>query len=346
MSGSNDGFTFTGRINRKTYWQGLGGLFGSYFICLMICAALAEGFPALEPLMSVILFLFSIGIVTGFFSISVRRLHDLGKSGWWLLPMMIPWVGWLGYFIVVGCYPGEDKVNKFGAPSHQNSPPETAHAASHSTGSGRDIRRYEHLTQKLTDDFVDLIALLAAIAKSDGNVSDEETNAVDGFFEHAVGMPDEFRIEALKIFHYMLTQEIDFAVTARRFYEATRSNPEQLVDTLKAFFILSVINGEMSAEAELLIGEAASIFHISSPDYEEYKTHRETHKKRDSEHYARVLGVAPDAPIEDIRRAYRRLATDYHPDKVASVSEGLRELAQVEMQKINEAYDYFKKNRK
>ncbi|MBE6688709.1 MAG: J domain-containing protein [Ruminococcaceae bacterium] len=51
-----------------------------------------------------------------------------------------------------------------------------------------------------------------------------------------------------------------------------------------------------------------------------------------------VLGVSPDASVEEIKKAYRELAKKYHPD--ANVDNPLKHLADEKMKEINEAYDY------
>ncbi|MGD8242977.1 MAG: DnaJ domain-containing protein [Desulfobacterales bacterium] len=57
----------------------------------------------------------------------------------------------------------------------------------------------------------------------------------------------------------------------------------------------------------------------------------------------RVLGVEPDASQEDIRRAYRRLAAQYHPDKVAHLGNDLRHLAEQKFKAIQAAYEVLKR---
>lgn len=51
----------------------------------------------------------------------------------------------------------------------------------------------------------------------------------------------------------------------------------------------------------------------------------------------KVLGVSPDASMDDIKRAYRDLARKYHPDNY--VNNPLADLAEAKMKEINEAYD-------
>jgi DnaJ like chaperone protein len=57
----------------------------------------------------------------------------------------------------------------------------------------------------------------------------------------------------------------------------------------------------------------------------------------DLESAYRVLGVEPDASDDDLRRAYRRLALDHHPDRVASLGEDVRRAAEKKFQEINAA---------
>ncbi|MDJ0803830.1 MAG: DnaJ domain-containing protein [Desulfobacterales bacterium] len=52
-----------------------------------------------------------------------------------------------------------------------------------------------------------------------------------------------------------------------------------------------------------------------------------------------VLGVGPDADQGEIRKAYRRLAAQYHPDKVAHLGEEFRRLADAKFKSIQAAYE-------
>jgi hypothetical protein len=55
-------------------------------------------------------------------------------------------------------------------------------------------------------------------------------------------------------------------------------------------------------------------------------------------HWTRVLELPPDASLEQIRDAYRRLISQYHPDKVASLGRELQELAEAKSKDIALAY--------
>jgi DnaJ like chaperone protein len=56
------------------------------------------------------------------------------------------------------------------------------------------------------------------------------------------------------------------------------------------------------------------------------------------EHWSTVLGVSPTAPMDEVRQAYRRKMSQYHPDKVATLGEELQALALAKTQAIEAAY--------
>ncbi len=107
-------FSFDGRIGRQSYWlRGL--LLWSFNILAAILFAVAgDAGSATIPLV----LLASVACIACFFgslATTVKRLHDRGRSGWFMLIALIPLVGiWL--IIEVGFISGEPQENQYGSP--------------------------------------------------------------------------------------------------------------------------------------------------------------------------------------------------------------------------------------
>ena len=59
-----------------------------------------------------------------------------------------------------------------------------------------------------------------------------------------------------------------------------------------------------------------------------------------------TLGLTRDASDEEVERAYRRLMSQYHPDKVAGAAEEIRQIAEQRARAINTAYEAIQRQRK
>jgi len=82
-----------GTLDRRTYWSAI----LTALVILWVLVWFAYKITALWILAEV----FSVIMLVPFFSATVRRLHDVGKTGWFLLFGLIPVVGALGIFVYV-----------------------------------------------------------------------------------------------------------------------------------------------------------------------------------------------------------------------------------------------------
>lgn len=100
--------TFSGRAPRSEYWYLT--LFG-YLLSLLIFF-IGYTINSLELMMGISLVVCLIFFVPGL-AVSVRRLHDTGRSGWWLLLAFLPYIGSIALLIIF-CI-GSDDDNKYGS---------------------------------------------------------------------------------------------------------------------------------------------------------------------------------------------------------------------------------------
>lgn len=105
-------FEFKGRARRKEYW-----LFYLFITVLILALTLLDsvlGLVDYEKGVGLFSGLFSLAIFIPSITVSVRRLHDINKSGWWYLILVVPLVGII-VFLIFACMPGTNGSNRFGA---------------------------------------------------------------------------------------------------------------------------------------------------------------------------------------------------------------------------------------
>jgi len=104
---------FNGRSTRKEFWYFW--LFNwlisfiLFFILGLISFLIGIKTNVLQP----VSYLYSLAVFIPTFAVIVRRLHDIGKSGWWCLINFIPFIG-LVWFIVLMCTDSKPGENKYG----------------------------------------------------------------------------------------------------------------------------------------------------------------------------------------------------------------------------------------
>ncbi len=105
--------TFSGRAQRSEYWYFILFYFVVY-IALLLAGALMKSSSALLGVgLSLLGMIFSLAMLVPSIAVSVRRLHDTDRSGWWFLIALVPLIGSLVLlvFFLLDSQPGD---NRFG----------------------------------------------------------------------------------------------------------------------------------------------------------------------------------------------------------------------------------------
>ncbi len=104
---------FTGRARRAEYWWFVLINFVVIFSLLVLTIILSGSNDSLTGLGGIIYAVYALGVILPSLAVTVRRLHDTGKSGWMLLIGLIPFVGPI-ILLVFYFTDGEPGANQYG----------------------------------------------------------------------------------------------------------------------------------------------------------------------------------------------------------------------------------------
>ena len=103
--------TFSGRARRSEYWY-----YTLFSILVSLVTSVVGGalFVHSEGDVNILSALASIALFLPGLGVAIRRLHDIGKSGWWYLILFVPFIGWIVLLIFL-CRDSDRGPNRFGA---------------------------------------------------------------------------------------------------------------------------------------------------------------------------------------------------------------------------------------
>ena len=113
-------FGFSGRIPRSTFWYASIGMMVVYGVLFAIMGGItaatadssgAGAGGAILPLLMLVLY---VPLLIASLAVSIKRWHDRGKSGWWVLIGLVPIIGGLWALVETGFLPGTAGPNRFG----------------------------------------------------------------------------------------------------------------------------------------------------------------------------------------------------------------------------------------
>lgn len=180
-----------------------------------------------------------------------------------------------------------------------------------------------------------LLVLSVAVMRADGKVLRSELDYVKQFIRNNFG--EEALPQALQIIKKLLGQEVDYVSVCaqiRAFMPASQR--------LQLFHYLAGIasaDGVVSPEeiallrqlaSQLALGaEAEAVIAMYAPKFDPYQ----------------LLGITSNASDEEVKKAYKKMAMKFHPDKVEALGEDVRRAAEEKFKNIQEAYRQIKLQR-
>lgn len=188
-----------------------------------------------------------------------------------------------------------------------------------------------------SDFAISLMVLFAAVLKADGKILKSELDYVKRYLVKTYG--EEGALELLSILKEVLQKDIPVNEVCQQIkFNLDYSSKLQLIHLLDA---ISRADGQIHQNEINQIKIIANLIGLSNSDISSIlNLHYDT-----IESAYKILEISSDASDEEVKKAYKKMAVKYHPDKVSHLGEEMQASANEKFKKVNEAYDKIKKNR-
>ncbi|OYX45308.1 MAG: molecular chaperone DjlA [Rhodobacterales bacterium 32-67-9] len=179
-----------------------------------------------------------------------------------------------------------------------------------------------------------VIALGAKMAKADGQVTRDEVTA----FREVFAIPAEEEGNAARIFNLARQDVAGFDIYARKIAAMLGPGDQVLVDLMEGLFHIAMADGEYHPHEDTFLREVARIFGVDDRCFRSLLTRFVPDAPRDP---YEVLRVPHDAPLADVRAAWRQAVRDSHPDRMRArgLPDEALKLAEQRLIDVNRAWE-------
>ena len=203
---------------------------------------------------------------------------------------------------------------------------------------GSSDKSYKQVAQSQAGDFmVSLLVLFAKVMKADGKLLKSELDYVKSFLKRNLSRQQSQVF--IKMFQEILKQEYSIAEVCKQI-QKSMDHPSRL-ELLHVLFGLSASDGEIHPEEVRVIHTISGYINISNKDYESIKAIF----IKDIDSAYKILEIDASASDGQVKKAYRKMAVKYHPDKVAHLGKEIQKTATEKFKAVNDAYTEIKKQR-
>jgi len=204
--------------------------------------------------------------------------------------------------------------------------------------SPEDLFNYYQQRSSTSDIPTMLMALSAAVMRADGKVLKSELAYVKTFLNQQFGA--RFSTEHLQVLKRFLDSgNIPLNQICQDI--RLRMQPEVRTQLLHYMFGIAKADGDVSPSEIDVIQQISSMLGVSQTDFESVKNM--FYRNVDSDY--KVLGIEQGATDDEVKKAYRKMAIKFHPDKVAQMGDEYQKGAKEKFQKIQDSYEAIKKRR-
>lgn len=185
---------------------------------------------------------------------------------------------------------------------------------------------------------LNLLSLCSIIIKADGQVSQRELDYVRQYFLSTYGKEKANAI--FRTFNQVIKKR---EISASRIcaYLNQRTRYEVRLQLLHFLFGIAQADGQISVAEINKLKEIAGYLRVGRYDFESIKAM--FIKAADNAY--KILEIQKSATDDEVKKAYRRMAKKYHPDKVITENEAIKKGAEEKFKQVQKAYEQIQKER-
>ncbi len=208
----------------------------------------------------------------------------------------------------------------------------------------RQVGLYEQSQTEMHNSFVFLLVhILAKVAQIDGQVTKEETDIITNFFRTNLHYNQTQMYWIKDIIKQALGSAVPLETLLLEFRNKFAYEPRLIL--VELVYQVLYTKRHVPAEELEIARHIAEMLGISRYEQQtifgKYQA-RARQQGSVEESYYEVLGLRPGADFAEIKKAYRTMSMQYHPDKVAHLGDEFKRVAEEKMKEINQAYQYLK----
>ncbi|MFC2090701.1 TerB family tellurite resistance protein [Bacteroidota bacterium] len=182
-----------------------------------------------------------------------------------------------------------------------------------------------------------LLVLVAAVMKADGHVLKSELDYVKNYFRTRFGQ--DTANEAVIMLRDILKQDIPVREVTQQLNQ--RLDYSYRLEMIHFLYGIAAADSGVSESEKELIRKIGNFMNITLSDLDSIQAMFIS--ATDASY--KILEIDPSVSDDEVKKAYRRMAMKYHPDKVSHLGEDFKKVAQEKFRKVKEAYDNIKAQR-
>ena len=210
----------------------------------------------------------------------------------------------------------------------------------------RQIANYESSQTESHNRFVFLLVnILVKIAGIDGEVSRSELLTINDFFRHHLHYNQSQMFWVKELIKEAMASAVSLDQLLADFKSGFTYEPRLIL--LELIYQVIYSKPDVTRE-EITVAEKIAVFleinvYQHQAIHNKYRGGAQTAAASEERYYS-ILGLQSGAGADEIKKAYRKLSMQYHPDKVGHLGEEFRQVAEEKMKELNEAYNHLKRN--